>query len=345
MQRDDSYQELATPFDQHITEKTEEDVAVWNAIKTKGLLYEKPDRSFIEMLGDFLKQRDPYEPERLRVNAHLRNNGGAVQRIVQTVDNVNIATLTRVVQNARATIMYVTGYFMNQTPPKSWPAPFYEIFDDCNIVSFDWRSVADSDGKFSKDAVNDVRAVLRMIKNDPVLSRPPLLLSSFCMGGALALEALVGVQRDEPELMPDALSMSCTQSRINLDRALWLSPNRVMTTICRIGLMTTWSRNFMVRKLFDPVLEKMHPIERLPEIRIPVCFEHCTKKDLFAPIQDCYENYDAAFNAPLRYIIASDVAGHARLHKDTPLQYRDALFDFLEKALAVKKKAAVRTEL
>ena len=206
------------PIDAHFTTPTPEDMRIWKDIKQRGLLFEKEDRSFTQMMSDLIWQNDPYMSAQRKVNTTLCNEYNAQQRLITTHDNQDIATLIRYAPNAHVTIVYVTGYFAHQTPSKEWSAPFYGIFDDCNIVSYDWRTSGQSKeksiGTFSHNAIYDVQAMLSLCKSDPILKKTKVVLACFCLGGALGLEALMPLIDTQSPLLPDAFVLSCTPSNI-----------------------------------------------------------------------------------------------------------------------------------
>lgn len=320
------------PFDVHITRATEQDRATWKQIQESKLLFEKADRTFMQMVGDVVWQVDPYEKTRRAVNDRMAVKLGCERLMLETSDGEQIATMQRIAPDAKITIIYALGYFANQTPTKEWPAPFYTIFNDCNVLSFDWRSSGQSSGIFSLGAVNDILALLAHCKTHPELKKTKIVLASFCLGGGLALEALWKAQQHSPELLPDAFCLSCTPSMFcdieRRERIGSLAPNKVISAITAIRPI----RRYMMNRLLDPAIQKLSPVHRLPAITVPICFEYCTKRDQFAPIKDCFDNYNAAVQAPLRFVIASDLSGHVRLQKDTPEQYRQAYITFFEES-------------
>lgn len=322
----------AVPANHHFNTQNDADKAIWNDIKASGLLFEKQDRTFGQMLYDFISQSDPYAGEKRKVNTLMREQFGAQQHTLTTKDGEKIATLMRRVPHARLTLIYVTGYFPNQTPTKEWVAPFYKVFPDCNIISFDWRSEGESSGTFSHNAIYDIHALLELCKTDRDLKHTKVVLNSFCLGGALALEALQPLVKENSSLMPDALVISCTPSVVastaKKERAVGLAPNSVIRTIAKVGFM----RRFMINRFLDPMIRQLTPVHALPLIRIPVCLEYCTMRDKFAPMQDAYDMYHAARNAPVRHLITSDLATHVRLHQKTPHQYREAYHQFFARA-------------
>lgn len=322
----------AVEANHHFSIPSDADKKLWADVKASGLLFEKNDRTFMQMMYDFVWQHDPYQQEKKKVNARLREQHGAQQRLLLTKDGERIATLIRLVPNAKITLIYVTGYFPRQTPTKEWTAPFYAIFPECNIISFDWRSEGESSGTFSHNAIYDIHAILKLCKEDRDLRNSKVVLKSFCLGGALALEALQPLIKEQSRLLPDALSISCTPSVIShaskKERAVGLAPNAVIKTIAQVGFM----RRFMINRFLDPVIRTLSPVNALPFIRIPVCLEYCTTRDKFAPLQDAYDMYHAARNAPVRHLITSDLGTHARLHQKTPHQYREAYHQFFARA-------------
>jgi len=311
---------------------TEADLNTWNEIKHQRLVFEKEDRTFLQMTSDFLLQRDPYEKPRLRVKQALLEIHGGQELKLPTQNGEIVSALFFHRPHAVLTLVYATGYFANQTPTKEWIAPFVHIFKDCNILMFDWQGYGDSSGTFSRVARNNITALLSFCKSHEILSHLPTVLIGFCLGGALAIDVLVELQRNNPALVPDALSISCTMSHVKdihlPGRIDTLASNKVMSAAIAIAPL----KHYLIDALLDTEIQTLSPEEQLSNITIPCNFEYCVSHDYTAPLSDAYANYNAAYNAPMRHLILSHTACHVRLHKETPLQYRQAYLQFFKKA-------------
>ncbi|MGD1997942.1 MAG: alpha/beta hydrolase, partial [Candidatus Dependentiae bacterium] len=316
---------LPATADAFLGESTTADKKLWDSIKNSGLLFEKQDRNVLQEFSDFLLAQDPYEEPRKAVRSHIMKNFGAEELLVRTSDGEALSTLLFHRPNASLNIIYVTGYFAQQTPTAEWPAPFSAIFPECNIISFDWRSFGQSSGEnFSMAAKNDVAAQIAFCKTDPRLAGLPTVVVGFCIGASIALEAIIEQQEKENGMVPDAFAASCMLSDLanlnNGKRIRALAGNIAQSTFATIPFIR---RHALNRYLGKPI-QALKPAQSMTKLTIPCVLEYAATRDRFAPLSDGMECYEAAIHSPLKYLIVSAPGGHARLHKSTPVQYRNA---------------------
>lgn len=271
---------IPAAVDSFLSAPTTKDLGVWEWIKQNGLLFEKQDRGVLQEYADFLISRDPYEEPRKKVREHITTNHGAQELLVRTSDGEALSTLLFHRPNAPLNIIYVTGYFAQQTPTAEWAAPFSAIFPECNVISFDWRSFGESSGDtFSMAAKNDVSAMIALCKNDPRLAGIPTVVVGFCIGGSLALEAILDEQKKENGMVPDAFSASCMLADLkdlnNGKRIRSLAGNTAQSTVASIPFIRRWKLN---RKLGKPI-QKLKPAESLGNLKIPCALEYAANRD------------------------------------------------------------------
>ena len=334
---DESTTAAPAPADAVLTRPTSEDKQLWSNVKKSGLIFEKDDRTFLQQVSDLVWQHNPYLATRLRVKNRLINEHNAQEVALTTRDEQTLSALFLHRPQAKITIVFATGYFANQTPTKEWAGPFAHIFPDCNLLMFDWRTYGDStcEKSFSLEATNDVVAALSFCRNHKAIGHLPIVLNTFCLGGAISLEAMVNEQAKQHGIMPDAVSFSCMFSKVaDIDkRVKHLTSNKVQYAAVKIKPI----RRFLLSQFLDPCIEKLVPEERLTHIKIPCNFEYCAANDLGVPLDDGYINYHAALNAPVRNLIISQYGYHARLQGSSTKQYRNAHINFWLKAGLIDK--------
>ena len=308
-----------------------QETSVWQWIKDHKLLFEKRDRNVAQMAKDMFLADDPYEKPRKKVRANILDNYGAEQLLVRTRDNEVLSSLLFHRPNAPVNIIYVTGYFGQQTPTAEWGAPFSVIFPECNVLLFDWRGYGESSGSFSFDAKNDITAMIELCRTDERLADIPTVVVGFCIGAAITAEALADEQEKEDGILPDAFSASCMLADMKdlhtSKRIRSLASNAAMSGAAAVPFI----RKFLLNRMLDKKIQKLKPAKTLSKLRLPCALEYAAG-DKFAPLGDGKICYDALTSAPLRHFIVSEPAGHARLHPKTPIQYRDAYIDFFYKA-------------
>jgi pimeloyl-ACP methyl ester carboxylesterase len=266
-------------------------------------------------------QRDVY---RRAVQEH-----GGQEVVLFTQDQVRIAALYFKRQLAPLNIIYVTGYFNDQTPTKEWCAPFSVLFPECNVLSFDWRGFGSSEGynglwyqnDFGPHAYPDIQAAIDFMRKE---NSKPIVLVGFCFGAAMALHATIKAKQDGHRTA-DALVLDCifTKFQHQFDRAVQAEARWLQRLVLTSGL-----GQWLLEETTNGSLFGVNPIDMIKQITIPCYFEHYTY-DPFAILSEGIEVYQAA-TCP-KMFMQSDMGRHVRMHGKVPYQYRCAFFTFLKR--------------
>ena len=261
-------------------------------------------------------------------------------------DGLKVSGLFRSVDNAPVNIIYINGYFADQTPTKEWDAPFIALYPEFNFLSFDWVGFGGSQGKnsvlfgsdFGSNATSSIKAAISFIrsKNDK-----PIILMGFCLGAAMGMKATCEIydkhKDNKCELeknMPSALVLNSlfTTFEEQFDRAASAENRWYMRLLMQTPapkLMLNWALN---GSLFD--LKPTSMIEKINEINIPCYFEHFTK-DPFAIIDGGKELYQS-LTVTKKMFFQSDVGRHVRLHTVVPYQVKTSFYNFLHYACLIE---------
>jgi pimeloyl-ACP methyl ester carboxylesterase len=265
---------------------------------------------------------------------------GAQEVMLLTKDNFRLSSLYFKRENAPLNIIYVTGYFHNDSPPKEWCAPFSQVFPNFNILSFDWRGFGGSDGlsdsilngmiygnDFGVNATPDIQAAIDFIKKE---NDKPIVLVGFCGGGAMAIKTTLEAQKTG-KAIADALVLNCmfTKFENQFERAGDYAKRFYHRFLVKSGL-GSWILDYMLNgSLFD-----LKPIDVIDQVKVPCYFEHFTS-DPFAILEEGIELFEKA--KTFKIFLQSDLGRHARIHSKAPYQYRESFYNFLEKSGLVKK--------
>ena len=254
---------------------------------------------------------------------------GAQEVVLLTDDYFRLSSLYFKRQNAPLNIVYVTGYFNDQTPTKEWAAPFSIIYPNFNILAFDPRSFGDSEGKKSKlscdygtNAYLDIQAAVDFFRKE---NDKPIILVGFCAGAAMALEATLQAQARGKNIA-DAIVFNSifTKFENQLDRAILAEDRWFYRILLKSGYGAFYLNFTLNGSLFD-----LNPIEVIGQINIPCYFEHFTQ-DPFAILSEGVEVFKEVRS--FKMFLQSDIGRHVRIHSKAPYQYRNAFYGFLEKS-------------
>lgn len=267
-------------------------------------------------------------PQRDVYRRAIQEHGGQ-EVVLFTQDQVRIAALYFKRNNAPLNIIYVTGYFNDQTPTKEWCAPFSVLFPECNILSFDWRGFGNSEGysgllyqnNFGSHAYPDIQAAIDFMRKE---NNKPIVLVGFCFGAAMALLATIKAKQDGRSTA-DALVLDCIFSTFQhqFDRATQAEDRWLYRLVLSSGLGQT-----LLERMTNGSLFAVNPIDLIKQITVPCYFEHYTY-DPFAILREGIEVYQAA-TCP-KIFMQSDCGRHVRMHGKVPYQYRQYFFAFLKR--------------
>ncbi len=304
----------------HITETLPEDIELYK--KIEDLFFEKDHQGFT---GAFAvnSQRDVY-------NKAIRNYG-AQEIILLTKDHFRISSLFFERPDAPLNIIYVTGYFYDQTPTKEWAAPFALLFPNLNILTFDWRGYGNSKNLENKTSVNnfgtnaypDIQAAIDYIRKN---NDKPIVLIGFCAGAAMVLKTTIQAQ-ETGENLADALVLnSIFKNFDNQFHRTIISESRWYMRLCaRTGISALWLKDRLDGNLFD-----LKPIKMVEKIKqLPCLFEHYTD-DPLAIIEEGIQVFEKTKS--FKMFLQSDPGKHVRIHTAVPYQYRNAFYDFIYKS-------------
>ncbi|MBD3272841.1 alpha/beta fold hydrolase [Candidatus Dependentiae bacterium] len=257
---------------------------------------------------------------------------GAKEVYLKTDDGFNISSLYFKRENSPINIIYVTGYFHDQTPLKEWCAPFAEIFPEYNILSFDWRGFGSSDGKdgkwtkndFGSNAYPDILAAIDFIRKE---NDKPVVLVGFCFGAAIALKATLVAQKEKRNT-PDLLVLnSIFKSFENQYNRAILAEKRWYRRLIMNFLNKLGFNKYVLDHILTGSLFELKPIEVINELKIPCYFEHFVG-DPFAIIEEGIEVFNKV-DTQKKYLF-SDIGSHVRIHSIAPWQYKEHLNSFLK---------------
>lgn len=318
---------LLSPFNRHKTRNTPRQSSFNADIHiTKQLPQDEIILSAMQWL--FYEPNNTARPKE-DVYAHAIRNYGAQEVMLLTGDDMRISCLYFKRPNAKINLIYISGYFFDQTPTKEWAAPFSVIFEDYNILSLDWRGFGQSDGvqglfrksSFGSNAYPDIQAAVDFMHRE---NDNPTILIGFCFGAAMIMHATIQAQKDGKRTA-DALVLNCVFSKFQnpFDRAI-LAETRLLYQIL---LQTGTARALIDYQCYGDIFS-ISPIDLIKDIKIPCYFEHYSH-DQFAILQEGIDVYNAA-TCP-KMFMQSDLGGHVRIHKRVPYQYQQAFLAFLQK--------------
>ena len=305
----------------HIEKQLPEDKILLDQIRP--LFFEKVDRNFFQTMANALFNIDYDKSWQNNVYQKSINEYGGQEVMLLTEDNLRISTLQFIRKDAPLNIIYVTGYFGGQTPPKEWAAPFAPLYKEFNSFSLDWRGFSSSDGyasEFGLDAYKDIQAVIDHVRS---LNDKPIVLVGFCFGGAMALRT-TQIAQENGHNLADALVLNCTPNNMQdlIRRAAAAAPNWALQKFFSYQWTQDHILSRMAGEVFTPV-----PLEIIKTINLPIYFEYYTK-DGMVPLEEGIKNYIAA-RGPKMFCM-SDCGRHVRLHSKVPYQYRQSFLTFLK---------------
>ncbi len=322
--------DLRTNFkpDYLITKQIPEDLEVLKNMR--GLFFE-PDPVLNAQNGQITckSERDVYNK--------AIDNYGAQEVVLRTKDDFRLSALYFKNPNALYNIIYVTGYFADETPTGKWAAPFWPLHNaeienseiiPVNMLVFDWRGFGFSEGRhdfFNKDfgsnAYPDIQAAVDFIRKD---NNKPVVLVGFCAGAAMIMQTTVQAQKNGANVA-DALVLNSvfTTFEEQLKKAS-IAANRLSHKfILGSGIVN------LLDKTLNGSLFDLKPIEMIEEINVPCLFEHY-ENDPFAILDGAIEVYNCAkaINPSTKFLLSKQ-GRHVRIHSKVPCQYRNFFNKFL----------------
>jgi hypothetical protein len=309
-----------------ITEQIPQDIELKNKIKK--LFFEADPK----MAGN------PSENNRRAVCEKAIKDFGATEIMLHTEDHLRLSSLYFKRPDAPLNIIYVTGYFHDQTPTKQWAAPFALMFPNFNILTYDWRGFGDSEGKrgdkigktdFGTNATFDIQAAIDFVKKD---NDKPVVLVGFCAGAAMIIKATIDAQKSHKKAA-DALVINSIFSEFEnqFNRAVIVSENRCyMRAIAKLGISKAIMQNILTGNFFD-----LRPINSIEEINIPCYFEHFVL-DPSAIVEEGIQVFNKTKG--FKKFELSTVGMHVRIHKDVPYQVRMNFYEFLWQSKLLSKE-------
>ena len=280
----------AAPFKHqaHVTidHTTKADTAAWQ--KLKPLRFSLPTLGLFRTLYYRDRTPHPFDGEFKRVRTLLIDEHDATPLSVTTDDGHQLSALACIRPHATTTLLFFTGYFDYLTPPKEWVAPFVGLFPNCNVVMFDWRHVGENPNKkearknFGKTAHHDVMAMLRLCRTHEGMKDTTLIAHSYCLGGAVLLDALVNHLPDS-FLMPDALNLSSVPATISAIKKTYHLGNP--SWLFRTAFSFPPIRNYSFNKSISSDIRELNPAELLKKLSIPCNLEYCITGDCMVPLE------------------------------------------------------------
>ncbi len=311
-----------------ITEQTPEDLTVLKAMKD---LFFEPDPVLNAQNPEITctSERDVYNK--------AIDNYGAQEVILRPSEDLRLSSLYFKNPNALYNIIYVTGYFADETPTGKWAAPFWPLHNaevensetiPVNMLVFDWRGFGFSEGRhdflnkdFGSNAYPDVQAAIDFIRKD---NDKPLVLVGFCAGAAMVMQTTVQAQKNGANVA-DALVLNSifTTFEEQLKKAYSAANKLSHKFILGSGVVN------LLDKTLNGSLFDLKPIEMIEKINVPCLFEHYAD-DPFAVLDGAIEVYNKAkeLNKNTRFLL-SNLGRHARIHSKVPYQYRNFFNKFL----------------
>lgn len=295
------------------------------------------DLQLLEKMKNLFFEAKPFTPNsKDAVYKCAVNDYGAREVMLLTQDNFRISSLYFKRPNAPINIIYVTGYFHDQTPLKEWGAPFAVLFPNFNILTFDWRGFGESDGRkgkwianeFGTNAYNDIQAAIDFLRKE---SDKPIVLVGFCFGAAMILNATLKA-KEHGKSIADALVLNSifTYFENQFNRALLSEKRWYRRILIQLGI-GRWLIDFILQgSLFE-----LKPIQMIENIDIPCYFEHFTG-DPFAIIEEGIEVFKNTKS--FKMFLQSDIGRHVRIHSKAPYQYRNYFYNFLLKCGLLKEE-------
>ncbi len=254
---------------------------------------------------------------------------GGQEVMLLTDDLMRISALYFKRPNAKINLIYVPGFFFDQTPTKEWCAPFAALFPEFNILSIDWRGAGSSEGitgflrknSFGTNAYPDIQAAIEFMKRE---NNNPTILIGFCFGAAMNMISTIQAQQ-EGRPTADALVINCIFSAFEnqYNRAVKAEDRCLYRMLMNLGI-----GRWLVEYQANGDLFEVKPRELIKAIKIPCYFEHFSY-DPFAILPEGIEVFQAA-TCP-KMFAQFDVGRHVRMHTKVPYQYREAFLTFLRK--------------
>ncbi len=229
--------------------------------------------------------------------------------------------------NPKANILICHGYRSR----KEFVVDVADMFDDCNVLLFDFRAHGQSSGKLRTlgcHEYKDVIAAAEFLNNNTKSNRLmpnklPIVIFGFSMGGSTALRAL----QVESNIC-DALILDSSYS--NLNNVIYTAfplKSGGLPSIPFVPLLKT-----MVNVLASCKIQDMRPIDGLRKIDKPIFFIHsCIDK--IVPPNDSLLMYAKCLSSRKKLWIGPS-HGHGRLRKDYSDKYKNKVNKFVKKVLA-----------
>jgi pimeloyl-ACP methyl ester carboxylesterase len=305
----------------------EPDVLITDWSAADQVLLKKMRSLFFEAGGGTLNPKDDVYRRAIR-------DYGARECMLLTEDNLRISSLFFERKHAPVNVIYITGYFHDETPPKEWVAPFAALFPNFNILSFDWRGFGSSEGRkgkwtsneFGPDAYRDIQAAVHFLKGNKEHGKKPIILVGFCFGAAMALYATIKAQEEGNELADALVLDSVFDTFHNMVDNAFLAEDRWY----RRPLMCPWLIKLFLDNHLRGDIFALKPIDMIEKISLPCLFSHFTY-DPFATLEQGIKVFEKKKDGD-KMFVQSDEGRHVRVHSKVPSQYRDAFYDFLRKS-------------
>ncbi|MCK4265416.1 alpha/beta fold hydrolase [Candidatus Babeliales bacterium] len=313
--------------DIYITHKSVEDKKLLEEIKP--LFFEhSPKEAFLERLTRRLSKKISFSGKNrsFAIREKAKKEFGAQELYLPSEDKYLISSLYFKRENAPLNIIYVTGYFEQETPLKEWGAPFGVLFPEFNILTFDWRGYGNSSGSkkhFGSNAYKDILTTIDFMRSE---NDKPIILVGFCMGGALSLYATIKA-KEEKRNGPDAIVLNCPFTDfLNIMPRVAREPG--LTPLQWLALNSKAIFDLKLKQLNGNLLN-LNPKKMVEKIDIPCYIEHSTA-DKMVPIEEGIKIFKS-IKTPQKMFMKSEIGQHVRIHTSVPYQYRNAFLTFLKK--------------
>jgi hypothetical protein len=249
-----------------------------------------------------------------------------------TKDGKRLSALYITRPNAEYNLICISGYIFQATPPKEWGCSLAYIFENANVLLFDWRGLGESTGyngffwknDFGTDAWFDIQAAVDFCKND---NTKPIVTLSFCLGASMLLYAIQQAKLFQFQ-QPDIIIMNGLFDRFEgiFNRMGELYAMPFYSLLISIGL-----GKYALNTLLSGSLEVLNPIELVETVTQPILLQ-LLENDPFVTLQEGLSVYAAIKS--YKELCISTIGKHVRLHQYAPAQFKESVDAFLATTLA-----------
>ncbi|MCK4650591.1 alpha/beta hydrolase [Candidatus Babeliales bacterium] len=260
-----------------------------------------------------------------KVRKDLLKCKGLRSVVINTKDRLKLSGFFLKRKNAVANLLICHGY----QSCKESVCDIFDMFDNFNILVFDFRAHGQSEGKFKTlgcHEYKDVLAAANFLRSetksvDRFFKKLPLIILGISMGGSSSIKAL----EYEPNLC-DVLILDSAFS--NLVDVIY-NAFTITSGLPRYPFVPILTR--MVNFIAGCDINSMRPIDIVKNIKKPIFFMHSCLDDIVKP-NDSLMMYAQTTNENNKIWIAHPCV-HGKLRKNNRKIYKKKIEKFLKKIL------------